>query len=271
MVDTAELGGTTVRYRVDGPGDAAAVLLVNSLGTDHGMWRRQAAALVGPYRVVRYDARGQGGVPAPPPPYRLADLGADALALLDHLAIDRAHVVGVSLGGIVALWLAIHHPDRLLGAVFANTAARIGTAEGWDERIEAVRRGGMSSVSGQVMERFFSDRFRTEHSDTVAETAETFEAHDPEGYIGHCTALRDADLRAGLGRIELPALVVAGSADVSTPPELSRWLHERIARAELVELAGAGHLSNLERPERFNDAVGRHLQRADGRLRQDDH
>lgn len=258
---TTEFDDAVVRYRVDGPDGAPALLLINSLGTDHRMWSRQERAFTERYRVIRYDARGQGGTEAPAPPYTADDLGADAVALLDHLRIERAHVCGVSLGGFVALWLAVNRPQRLRAAVYADTAARIGTVDGWNERIAAVRDGGTVSIRDLVMERFFSDRFRGEEPDVVADIGDALEDHRPEGYIGHCTALRDGDLRDDVGAIDVPSLVIVGTADVSTPPEESRWLHERIAGSRLEELPGAGHLSNLERPTAFTHAVVDHLDR----------
>lgn len=260
---SVELHGVPIHHTVEGPAGAPALLLINSLGTDHRMWSRQHEAFRERYLVVRYDARGQGGTDAPAPPYAVAELGADAVALLDHLGIDRSHVCGVSLGGFVALWLAIHRPQRLRSAVYADTAARIGTVAGWNERISAVRDGGMSSIREVVMERFFSGRFRAEEPDVVAEMGRTLETHDAQGYIGHCTALRDADLRDEVGTIGLPSLVMVGTADVSTPPEESRWLHRRITGSRLEELPDAGHLSNLEQPAAFADAVLEHLASSD--------
>lgn len=259
QLTTAELDGVPISYTVDGPAGAPALLLINSLGTDHRMWSPQVGALAARFRVIRYDARGQGGSHAPPPPYSVSQLGADAVALLDHLGIDRAHLCGVSLGGLVTIWLAAHRPDRLHRAVHANTAARVGTTDGWNARIAAVRDGGMSSIRDLVMERFFSERFRAEEPAIIDGIGGALDAHDPDGYIGHCTALRDADLRRAVGSIHVPSLVIVGAADVSTPPEDGRWLHDRIPGATLVELDDAGHLSNLERPATFTDAVLEHL------------
>lgn len=256
---STELNGVTVGHAVDGPETAPALLLINSLGTDHRMWARQVDVFAERYRVIRYDSRGQGGIPAPPPPYSIGDLGSDAIALLDHLGIERAHVCGVSLGGSIALWLAINHPRRLASAVFADTAARIGSVEGWNERIAAVETGGMASIRERVMERFFSEPFREGDRDVVDQIGNALESHDPVGYIGHCTALRDADLRDEVETIDLPSLIIAGTSDVSTPPSESRWLHERIDGSRLDELEGAGHLSNLEQPNQFNRSVLTHL------------
>lgn len=263
-MEQIEMDGTSVRYRVDGKEDGPPVLLINSLGTDHSMWQPQMTRFVSGHRVVRYEARGQGGSPSPPPPYSLADLGGDAVGLLDHLEVEQAHVVGVSLGGLVALWLSIHRPARLLSLTAANTAARIGTPDGWDQRIEAVRRGGMAAVRDHVMKQFFSDRFRAEDPLTVAATARVLEQHEPDGYVGYCAALREADLRAEVADIEVPVLVIGGTEDVSTPAEEARWLADRIPEAELT-LLDAGHLSNLERPEDFDDAVLGHISSTDPR------
>lgn len=254
-----DLNGVTVRHAVDGPDGAPALLLINSLGTDHRMWAPQVEVFAARYRVIRYDSRGQGGTSAPPLPYSIDDLGSDAVALLDHLDIERAHVCGVSLGGFLALWLAINHPKRLSGAVFADTAARIGSVEGWNERIAAVETGGMASIRERVIERFFSEAFREENRDVVRQIGNALGSHDPQGYIGHCTVLRNTDLRDEVETIDLPALVIAGTADASTPTSESRWLHERIDGSRIEELESAGHLSNLEKPTVFNQAVLVHL------------
>lgn len=257
---TVDIEGIELAYREDGPEDGPPLVLINSLGTDHRVWERQLPAFGAEHRVIRYDARGQGESASPAPPYTLAQLGSDVVGLLDHLGVDRAHVCGVSLGGIVALWVAIHHPDRSLTATFANTAARIGSVEGWDERISAVRRGGMAGIRDLVLQRFFSDAFRAADPAAVAEIGASIEQHDTDGYIGACTALRDADLRDEVGDITVPALVVTATADVSTPPAEGRWLHQRLPTSTHVELDGAGHLSNIERPREFSRAVLDHLE-----------
>lgn len=256
---TATLGVTQLTYLVEGPDDGPPLVLINSLGTDHRMWDRQITDFARDHRVIRYDTRGQGATPAPVPPYTLEQLGADVVGLLDHLDVDRAHVCGVSLGGLVSLWLSVNHPQRLLSATFANTAARIGTKGGWNDRIAAVADGGMASIREIVLERFFSAGFRSRDLAAVASIGRTLQDHEPRGYVGACAALRDADLRDEVSTIDVPALVIGASADVSTPPEDARWLAERIANASYLELEGAGHLSNIECPEQFNSAVLEHL------------
>jgi 3-oxoadipate enol-lactonase len=178
-------------------------------------------------------------------------LGRDLLALLDYLGIARAHVCGLSLGGMTALWLAAHHPERVGRAVFANTAARIGTAATWDARIAAVRGGGMAAVRDAVVARFFSEGFRARRPDVARAFGDMLEATRPDGYVAACAALRDADLRAVVPAIRAPALIVAGALDEATPPAQSEELHTAIGGSEMVAL-DAAHLSNVEQPEAFS-------------------
>lgn len=244
--------GVRLTYRIDGPTGAPVLVLVNSVGTDMRMWRPQIAALRGRYRVVRHDARGHGRSDAPAGPYSIDRLGLDLLALLDHLHISSAALCGISLGGLIVQWLAARHPERVERAILANTAARIGTVEGWNARIDAVRGGGMAAVRETVLARFFSASFRATHAEEIRAIREMVEAIDPIGYIGACAALRDADLRASLPAIRAPTLIVAGALDESTPPLQSEELHAALAGSELLVLQGAGHLSNVEQPAAFN-------------------
>src|SRR5688572_13947735 len=177
------------------------------------MWEPQVAALGGHLRIVRYDSRGHGRSDAPRGPYTLERLALDALALLDALDVERAHVCGLSLGGMVALWLAIYQPSRIGRAIFANTAARIGSDLIWSARIEAVRAGGMAGIHDAVLARFLSTGFRERHPDATRTVGEMLLATPAHGYISCCTALRDADLRHLASTIETPSLVIGGELD----------------------------------------------------------
>jgi 3-oxoadipate enol-lactonase len=254
-LSTLVVDGVGLNVRVDGPADAPPIVLSNSLGTDLSMWEPQMPSLRERFRVVRYDLRGHGGSDVSPGPITVDRLGQDVVDLLDALGIERAHVCGLSVGGLVSIWLAARHPDRLDRAVLGAAAARIGTAELWQSRADAVRAGGMAAVVDIVMTRFFSERFRTERPDVVARVAQGLAATPPEGYAAACLALRDADLRAEVARIAAPSLVVVGREDPATPVAEAEWLHARIPGSELVVLEDAGHLCNLEQPERFTDAV----------------
>jgi 3-oxoadipate enol-lactonase len=247
--------GVHLTYRVDGPDDAPAIVLVNSLGTDLRMWDPQIALLSRTLRVVRFDCRGHGTSDVPPEPYTIEQFGLDLLALLDTLQIARAHICGLSLGGMIALWFASHYPERVTSAVFANTAARIGTTEIWNTRIDAVRTGGMKAVRDAVLARFLSASFRQRHPEVAQQIGAMIEATNPTGYIGACAALRDADLQERLAAIHVPSLILAGELDESTPPSQSQALHAAIAGSELVILRETAHLSNVEQSERFNQCI----------------
>jgi 3-oxoadipate enol-lactonase len=247
--------GVRLAYRVDGPDDAPAIVLVNSLGMDLRMWDPQVALLSRSLRIVRFDCRGHGASDVPPGPYTIEQLGLDLLALLDTLQIERAHLCGLSLGGMTTLWFASQYPDRVTSAVFANTAARIGTTEIWNARIDAVSTGGMGAVRDAVLARFLSEGFRHRHPEVVRQIAEMIEATNPAGYIGACAALRDTDLGERLAAIHVQSLILAGALDESTPPSQARDLHSAIMGSELVILSDAAHLSNVEQPETFSQCI----------------
>lgn len=257
--------GAHLTYRVDGPDDAPAIILVNSLGTNLRMWDPQVALLSRTLRVVRFDCRGHGTTDVPPGPYTIAQFGLDLLTLLDTLQIARAHICGLSLGGMIALWFVSHYPERVMNAVFANTAARIGTTETWNTRIEAVKMGGMAAVRDTVLARFLSEGFRQRHPEVAQQIGAMIETTNPAGYIGACAALRDADLHERLVAIHVPSLIIAGELDESTPPSQSRELHAAIAGSQLVIFPETAHLSNVEQPERFNQCILAFLDQADGK------
>jgi len=254
------VGDTGIAYRVDGTHDGPALVLSNSLGTDHRLWDRQVPAVEGRFRVVRYEACGHGVSDLPRGLVTIERLGQDLVALLDHLDIERAVVCGCSLGGVIALWLAANRPERLTGAVLANTGAKIGTNESWDARIAAVRAGGTVAVRDQVVGRFLTPEFRARDPETTALIAGMIEATNPEGYIAACEALRATDLRADASRVRVPVLIVGSERDQSTPPELSRELHASIDGSELVMIADAAHLSNVEQPDQFNRVLRRFVE-----------
>lgn len=249
--------------RIDGPADAPPLLFINSIGCDHTMWDAQAAALADRHRVIRYDARGHGASQTPAGDYSLAQLGGDTLVVLDAAKAPRADICGLSLGGLTAQWLAIHAPERVGRLALANTAARIGSAEAWADRMDRVRQGGVQAVADMAMERFFAQDFRAAAPATVAEFRRRLIATPVDGYVGCCAALRDADLRPLLGRIAAPTLVIAGARDASTPPAQAEELAGGVAGASLVVL-DAAHLSNIERPAEFTAALRQHLEALHG-------
>jgi 3-oxoadipate enol-lactonase len=249
-----ESGGARISYTVEGPPDRPVLLFINSIGTTRDLWLPQVPALVGTYRTIRYDARGHGSSSVPTGDYSIAQLGRDAIAILDVEGARQAHICGISLGGLTAMWLAINAPDRVGTLMLANTAARIGTVQSWTDRIALVKERGMRGVAELAIPLWFSPNFRQHHEDVVAKFRSMIEACRTDGYLGCCAALRDEDLRAAISGIRCPALVVAGSTDVPTPPEALRFIHEHIAGSRLLTL-DAAHLSNVEQAEEFTSGV----------------
>ncbi len=254
MEHSVHSGDATIGYEVDGDPQAPALLLINSIGSTRDMWARQVAAFSSAYRVIRYDARGHGVSSVPRGPYTLAQLGADAVAILDHLNIPAAHVCGISLGGITAQWLGLNVANRVRSLVLANTAARIGTLESWTERISLVHQKGMSAVADLAMERWFTTSFRDRDPETVHAFRAMVQSCPADGYLGCCAALRDADLRDQISTLRAPTLLIASSADTATPPEGLDFIRERVEGTRLVTLESA-HLSNVERADEFTAAV----------------
>jgi 3-oxoadipate enol-lactonase len=236
--------------RVDGPAGAPVLVLSNSLGTNLEMWQAPLPALTARFRVLRYDQRGHGGSAVTPGAYSIETLGRDVLGLLDALAIPRAHFCGLSMGGATGMWLAANAPERIDRLVLANTAAKFGTPEAWNARIDTVRKGGTVAIADAVLERWFTRAFQARAPDRVARMREMLVATPAEGYIGCCAAIRDVDLRSAIGGVTRPTLVIVGTHDVATPPAEGRAVAERIRGARVVEL-DAAHISSVEAGERF--------------------
>jgi 3-oxoadipate enol-lactonase len=243
---------TLLHYEVTG--DGPPLVLTGSIGSSIAMWEPQLPALADRFRVIRVDHRGHGRSPVPPGPYTIADLGGDVLAVLDHLGEQEAAVCGLSLGGMVGMWLAAHAPERVSTLALLATSAHLGPAL-WEQRMAAVAAGGMAAIVDGAMARWFTDDFRARHPDQVAHYAAMLTATPAEGYLGCCAAIRDMDQRADVAKISAPTLVMVGTEDVATPPAHAEDLARRIAGARLEVVPGAAHLLNVERP----DTVDRHL------------
>lgn len=246
-------------FRVVVNGDAAAPALVlsNSLGTTLEMWDLQIEALVKDWRVIRYDTRGHGRSPLTPGPYSFDDLGQDVLGVLDALEVERAAFCGISMGGHTGLWMGIHAAARLNALIVCNSAARIGTQQTWQDRAAMVRAGGataMGELAASAPSRWFSDGFIQSHSGLVSRGQNAMAGLDPEGYAACCDALAVSDLRADLGRISTRTLLVAGEFDPVTTVADAQAMQAGIAHSQLAVLP-ASHLSNLEAPQAFTQAV----------------
>jgi len=253
-----EIGDFRAHYALSGPAESPVLVLSNSLGTNFSMWDPQLPEFEKRLRVLRYDTRGHGQSSVTPGPYRIEQLGRDVLHILDRLNIDRAHFCGLSLGGMTGMWLGVHARERLHKLVLCNTAARIGTADVWNVRIEAVRKGGMKSIAPAVIERWFTPAFRAAAPEAVARTERMIEATSSEGYAACCAAVRDTDQRETISSINTPTLVICGALDPATPPADGQFLATKISGARCVELPTA-HLSNVEAAAQFSSEVIRFL------------
>jgi 3-oxoadipate enol-lactonase len=257
-VPSLRVGDVEIHHEIEGRPDAPVLVLAHPLGADLTVWEPQTAALAARFRLLRYDSRGHGRSSVSSGPYRIETLARDALGLLDALGIERAHFCGLSIGGLVGIWLGAHAGSRLRRLVLSNTAARIGSAESWNARIEGVRRDGLAALAPTMMERWFTPAFRGGHREPVARAQALLAACPPEGYMGCCAAVRDADLASDARAIRVPTLVISGRHDPATTPEQGRALADLIAGARYVELEAA-HLSNVEAAAAYTDAVARFL------------
>ena len=251
---------TVPAYRVDGPPAAPMLLLANSLGATMDMWAEQLPTLVQRFRVVRYEHPGHGGsVVTGPLPETIADLGAEVIELLDHLGAGPVSMAGVSLGGMVAMWLGAHHPERVDRLVLACTAAALPPPEAWEQRAAAVRADGVVALLDTLMARWFTPGYEDRRPGTRDRIGAMLAAADPEGYAACCEVIGAMDQRPDLVSITAPTLVIAGASDPVTPPAMALELAGAIPGAGLVVLPGAAHLANIEQADRFTAAMVDHL------------
>ena len=254
----ADIDDVQLYFQAEGSRAKPALVLSNSLGTDLSMWDRQAAALAAHFFVVRYDTRGHGRSSLGTAPVTLDRLGQDVVGLLDHLDLARAHFCGISMGGLTGQWLGIHAAGRIARLALANTAARIGSTEGWLARAALVREQGMGGVADGSAARWFTPGFLAREPAEVDRLVRRLREQPPAGYAACCEALAHADLRLELPRISLPLLVIAGRHDPVTTVADAGWLAAPVAGARVEEL-DASHLSNVEHHEEFTTCLRRFL------------
>ncbi|MEG0182073.1 MAG: 3-oxoadipate enol-lactonase [Stenotrophomonas sp.] len=256
-MDLLELDAHRLHYRIDGPVDAPWLTFCNSLGTDLHMWDPQVAALSGRFRILRYDRRGHGHSSAPPGLYSVADLGADVLALWDHLGVARSHFCGLSIGGLTGQWLGVHAGTRLHTLTVAATAAKIGTAESWETRIAQVRAQGLLPLREGTAERWFTPAFVAAQPAQVEDILQRFVATSVAGYVGCCHAVATADFRDQLAQIGVPTLAIAGDDDPVCPPADLQAIARGVAHGHAVALPGR-HICNIESADAFTAALTAH-------------
>lgn len=241
--------GVTLHYSRQGQGDGLPLVFINSLGTDLRIWDGVVSRLVDDYPVVRYDKRGHGLSDCPPPPYSIRDHARDLAGLLDHLNVSRAHIIGISVGGMIALDFAATWPERVQSLVLSDTGAVIGTADLWNERIDALRQHGMDHLGEAILARWFVGDFAHKSPAAYRGYYHMLTRTSVDGYTGTCEAIRDADLRAAARAIQAPTLALCGAEDIATPPEMVRDLAVLVPGAQYREIPGAAHLVCIEQPE----------------------
>jgi 3-oxoadipate enol-lactonase len=254
-------GDTVALHHVlEGPEDAPVLVVSNSLGTTLRMWDDQAPVLLESFRLLRYDHRGHGDSPVSPGPYAIDDLGRDALALMNRLEVERFSFCGLSIGGMVDMWLASEAPERVERLVLCCTSARFEPSDDWNSRAGTVRADGVDAIADAVLERWFTPAFREDRPHVVQWAESMLRATPAEGYASCCEAIRDADLRSKLEAIRAPTLVIAGADDPAAPPDAAELIRDSIPDARLVVVDQAAHLANVEQPEAVTRAVLEHLE-----------
>jgi 3-oxoadipate enol-lactonase len=251
-----------LHYQLDGPQGAPVLVLSNSLGTDLHMWDAQIPAFIGYFQVLRYDTRGHGQSLVTQGPYTIEQNGRDVVAMLDELGLKQVCFCGLSMGGLIGQWLAINAPERFTRVVLCNTAAKIGTPDIWNPRIETVLRDGpaaMQALREASVARWFTPAFVQARPQQVEAVVSMLAQTSPQGYAANCAAVRDADFRSLLGAVSLPTLVVCGVQDAVTTPADGRYLVEHIAGAQYAEFQAA-HLSSVEAGAAFSERVLAFLQ-----------
>ena len=251
----------SVTGRIAGPDDAPALVLLGSVGSTTEMWTPIMAPLAERFRVVRIDHRGHGMSPASPvgAPCTLAHLGREVIAALDDLGLGRVNLAGLSLGGMVGMWLAVHRPERIARLGLLCTSAFLPPARGWLDRAAAVRADGMSAIVSAVVARWITADLAAREENLVNELHTMVGSVDAESYAQCCEAIAAMDLRPDLGRIAAPTLVVAAAQDPATPPEHGRVIADGVPRARLEIIDAAAHVAPVEQPGPIARLLSEHL------------
>jgi 3-oxoadipate enol-lactonase / 4-carboxymuconolactone decarboxylase len=256
-------------HEQSGPSDAPVLLLGGSLGTRLAMWDPQSDAF-GARRLIRFDHRGHGRSPAPPGPYSIADLGADVLALMDRLGIERADYCGLSIGGMVGQWLAINAPERIGRLVLICTAPDTLNADAFRDRARTVREAGTTElVADAVVANWFTEPYAAAHRDVIARHRQMIIDTPVEGYAACCEAVAGHDVRAGLSQITAPTLVIAGAQDRAIPPTQGEAIAAGVPGSKLQILDPAAHIASVERADTVNVLIAEHLGGAGGQNQRD--
>lgn len=251
---TINADGCPIHVEVEGPADAPALMLSNSLGTNLHMWDQQAGALAKEFRLIRYDRRGHGKSGVTPGPYNMERLGRDVLAVLDGLGIEKTNWCGLSMGGMVGQWLGANAPERMEKMILSNTSCYYADKDIWNGRIRFVREKGLAAIVDGNMERWFTKGFRERSPEAIARMTQMFVATPIDGYVACCEAVRDMDHRDLLPRIKPPVLIIAGKQDPATTVENAEYLRGQISGATMTVI-DAAHISNVEQPDLYTKTM----------------
>ncbi len=253
------LGEIVVHHAQDGPADAPPLVFVNSLGTDLRIWDSLLPGFARRFCCLRYDKRGHGLTDATTGPYSIQGLAEDLARLLDAQRVKGTVVCGLSIGGMIAQALTAARPDLVRGLILMDTAHRIGTGQMWNDRIAAIRAGGIASIADAILERWFSPAFHRDRPEELAGWRNMLVRTPLEGYLACCAAIRDADLTDAARSIAVPTLCMVGDQDGSTPPEVVAGLAGLVPTSRLVTIVGAGHLPCVEQPDATAAAISSFL------------
>lgn len=249
--------GKSLSVAINGQDNAPVIVFSNSLGTDRGMWQPQIIAFEQQFKVVTYDTRGHGQSDVIEQT-TVQNLAEDVIDILNGLNIEKAHFCGISMGGMTALWLGIHHADRFHSITVANSAAKIWTVEGWNARADAVTANGLADLVATTHARWFSEQFDYQHDTLAQRTIQSLATTPTLGYAESCRALAKADLSADIQKIKIPTLVIAGTFDPVTTVADGIYMQQQIQNSELAVI-DASHLSSIEQPEHFTQTLSQFI------------
>ena len=249
--------GVVLNTAVDGDGDKPWIILSNSLGANLSMWDGQVGLLSETHRVLRYDTRGHGQSEAPAGPYSFDDLLADVLGVMDAHEIETADFMGLSMGGMTGLGLALEHPDRFKRVICADGRADAPPPfrEMWDTRIAAVEGGGLEAIVEGTLATWLTEDWRAANPEVLENVRQMVLSNDPQGYISCCRALQGLDYLRHLGKVTIPVFFVGGSEDIGAAPEVMQAMADATPGGVYVQIPAAAHVANINAPEAFNAAI----------------
>lgn len=247
----------SVNYEFSGRENAPVVMCSHCLAGSINIWDSQMEVLKEKYGILRYDIRGHGNTPAPEEDYTMELLADDALAIMDELGIDKAHFMGISMGGMIGQTLALEHPERVSSLILCDTACQVPeeSLPIWEERIAAARQYGMEALADGTMERWLSPEFQKKYPEVTQKIRDIVVSTPVNGFAGCCRAISRFDVKDRLPQLSLPILIMVGENDPGTPVEASRQIQKQIGGSRLEVLPGAFHLSNVEASEAFNTVL----------------